>query len=215
MPWTEITRAHYRRDGLRYASDLTDEEWSLIEPFMPAPKRRGRPRERSLREVVSALLYMASTGCQWRPNPHRFPAIFITGGCRCGLVRYVIAGMPKRHSLCWCADCRRSSGAPMVGWAVVAAEALRVTGEVAVFNSSGDVERSFCPRCGTGLFYRSETLFPGSVDVQSGTFDDPDILPLTVSIQAAEAPSWMAAITALPRHWRWSTGSVDRESEGQ
>jgi len=73
MAWTEITRPQYQRDGLRYASDLTDDEWALIEPFMPAPNRRGRPRERDLREVVNALLYMATTGCQWRQLPKDFP----------------------------------------------------------------------------------------------------------------------------------------------
>lgn len=73
MPWTEITRRHYRRDGLRYASDMTDGEWALIAPFMPAPKRLGRPRTTDLREVVNAILYMASTGCQWRQLPKDFP----------------------------------------------------------------------------------------------------------------------------------------------
>ena len=66
MPWTETARREYRRDCLRYASDLTDREWALIEPFMPPPRRIGRPRKTDLREVVNAVLYMASTGCQWR-----------------------------------------------------------------------------------------------------------------------------------------------------
>ena len=73
MAWTETTRRYYRRDGLRYASDLTDEEWALIEPFMPPPMATGRPRKTKLREVVEAILYMASTGCQWRALPKEFP----------------------------------------------------------------------------------------------------------------------------------------------
>ena len=73
MPWTEITRAQYERDSARYASDLTDGEWALIEPFMPVPNRIGRPRRTDLREVVNALLYIASTGCQWRFPPKDFP----------------------------------------------------------------------------------------------------------------------------------------------
>ena len=47
--WTEITRQKYEREGQRYASDLTDAEWALIEPHMPAVKRLGRPRETELR----------------------------------------------------------------------------------------------------------------------------------------------------------------------
>ena len=73
MAWTEITRAKYRRDGLRYASDTTDTEWSLIEPYLPPPASCGRTRETSLRDVVNAIFYIAQTGCQWRLLPKDFP----------------------------------------------------------------------------------------------------------------------------------------------
>ena len=73
MPWTEITRPQYRRAARRYASDLTDAEWELLRPFMPEPSRLGRPRTTDLRQVVDALLYMASTGCQWRQLPRDLP----------------------------------------------------------------------------------------------------------------------------------------------
>lgn len=62
MAWTEITRPHYERRCLRYASDMADEEWALIAPLMPCANRLGRPRKTDLREVVNALLYMASSG---------------------------------------------------------------------------------------------------------------------------------------------------------
>jgi putative transposase len=71
--WTEITRAHYRRDGQRYASDLNDAEWLILSFFLPARCRVGRPREVDLRLVVDAILYVLSTGCQWRALPHAFP----------------------------------------------------------------------------------------------------------------------------------------------
>jgi putative transposase len=73
MPWTEITRKHYRRDELRYASDMTDAEWGLIKRLLPRANRRGRPRKTDLRRVVEAVLYILSTGCQWRALPHEFP----------------------------------------------------------------------------------------------------------------------------------------------
>jgi hypothetical protein len=66
MAWIEITRPKYQRDGLRYASDTTDEEWSLIEPHLPPPASCGRMRETSMREVVNSIFYIAQTGCQWR-----------------------------------------------------------------------------------------------------------------------------------------------------
>ena len=73
MPWTEITRPQYERRCARYASDLTDAEWALVEPMMPAANRIGRPRKTDLREVVNALLYLASAGCAWRLLPKDFP----------------------------------------------------------------------------------------------------------------------------------------------
>ena len=73
MPWTETTRRQYRRDGLRFASDVNDAEWALLEPLMPEPAGLGRPRTTDLRAVVNALLYIAATGCQWRALPQDFP----------------------------------------------------------------------------------------------------------------------------------------------
>jgi transposase len=73
MAWTEITREKYRRDGMRYASDVTDGEWAVIAPRLPAPSRRGRPRETPLREVVNAIFYIAQSCCQWRLLPKDFP----------------------------------------------------------------------------------------------------------------------------------------------
>src|SRR5271167_1319713 len=71
--WTEITRRKYEREGQRYASDVTDAEWAVIEPHMPAAKPLGRPREIELRAVLDAILCIARTGCQWRMLPKDFP----------------------------------------------------------------------------------------------------------------------------------------------
>ena len=73
MPWTKTTRKQYRRNGLRYASDLTDREWQLIARLLPKPRRVGRPREVDLRVVINAILYILATGCQWRALPKDFP----------------------------------------------------------------------------------------------------------------------------------------------
>ena len=73
MAWTEITREQYRRDHLRYASDTSDAEWLILSFFLPAACHVGRPREVSLRAVLDAILYVLSTGCQWRALPPNFP----------------------------------------------------------------------------------------------------------------------------------------------
>ena len=73
MPWTEAARREYARRSSRYASDTKDEEWAKIAPFMPPPKRVGRPRTTDLRAVFDAILYIATTGCQWVQLPKDFP----------------------------------------------------------------------------------------------------------------------------------------------
>jgi transposase len=73
MAWTKITRVEYERNFGRYASDLTDCEWALVIPFIPPAKTVGRPRTTSMRDVMDAILYIASTGCQWRMLPNDFP----------------------------------------------------------------------------------------------------------------------------------------------
>jgi len=75
MPWTDAARRDHARRTPRYASDLKDEEWALVAPFMPPPRRMGRPRKVDLREVVNAILYLTSTGCQWRMLPKDFPPV--------------------------------------------------------------------------------------------------------------------------------------------
>ncbi len=73
MAWTYIMRRKYRRDGRRYGSDITDGEWAVIEPHMLRRAACGRPRETSLRQIVSAIFSITQTGCQCRMLPSDFP----------------------------------------------------------------------------------------------------------------------------------------------
>jgi len=73
MAWTETTRAHYRREGAGYASDVSDAEWLAVSALLPPPSRLGRPRRWDLRRIVDAILYVLATGCQWRALPKDFP----------------------------------------------------------------------------------------------------------------------------------------------
>src|SRR5215475_7588865 len=71
--WTNENRARYDRSHLRYPSDLTDDEWKLVEPLIPPGKRGGDKRTVIMREIVNGLMYILSTGCQWRAIPKDLP----------------------------------------------------------------------------------------------------------------------------------------------
>ena len=65
--WTDENRARYDRKGQRYPSDLADEEWALVEPLLPPERKVSR------RAVLDAILYVLTTGCQWRQLPTDLP----------------------------------------------------------------------------------------------------------------------------------------------
>ena len=71
--WTAENRGSYDRSKLRYPSDVTDDEWNHIAPLIPPAKRGGRRRSVDVREVVNGLMYILSTGCQWRAIPKDLP----------------------------------------------------------------------------------------------------------------------------------------------
>ena len=71
--WTDKNRAKYDRDHLRYPSDLTDDEWACVEPLIPPARRGGGKRRTEMRAVMDGVMYILSTGCQWRYIPKDFP----------------------------------------------------------------------------------------------------------------------------------------------
>lgn len=128
----------------------------------------------------------------------------IEGGCHCGAIRYRVEGEAKTHALCHCTDCRRHSGAPMVGWTMYAASACTVTrGTPKLYASSEHGRRYFCPDCGTGLFYKNDSILPGIIDIQSATYDDPAAVPARVHIQIADRIAWMKTAHELPMFDRY------------
>ena len=94
MPWNETTKTQYTRPRDRFESDLTDEGWNLVEPCLPPPAKRGRPRKTDLREVFDAIQHVLATGCQWRRSrtlgsPLRFGMLSI---------RYVMGHFDRTES---------------------------------------------------------------------------------------------------------------------
>ena len=73
MAWKEEHRRAADRRGLRYPTDLTDAEWALVSPLIRPAKHGGRPRTVDVREVLNAVFYLLSTGCQWGALPKDLP----------------------------------------------------------------------------------------------------------------------------------------------
>ncbi len=91
--WTRENRGLYERKGVRYPSDLRDEEWALIAPLIPPAKHGGRRREVDVREVMNGVLYVLETGCQWRALPkdltcRRSPRCTTISCCGTGTARW-------------------------------------------------------------------------------------------------------------------------------
>ena len=125
------------------------------------------------------------------------------GQCHCGAVRYEMSDRTIHQALCHCTDCRRHSGAPMVAWGLVEKGDLKIEGETKEYASSEHGRRHFCPQCGTALFYTNEQVFPGQVDVQTATLDDPDSIVPQAQIQMAERIGWMDKLDSMPRFDRY------------
>ena len=125
------------------------------------------------------------------------------GQCHCGAVRYEMSAEAIQQALCHCSDCRRHSGAPMVAWGLVTKDQITIEGETTEYASSEHGRRHFCPACGTSLFYTSEQIFPGQIDVQIATLDDPDAIPPQVQIQVADRIGWMERAHDLPQFERY------------
>src|ERR1700680_2113174 len=71
--WTTKNRRRYDRSRWRYPSDLTDDEWGHVELLIPPAKRGGNKRRVDIREVMNGIMYVLSTGCQWRAVPKDLP----------------------------------------------------------------------------------------------------------------------------------------------
>jgi hypothetical protein len=111
------------------------------------------------------------------------------GGCLCGNVRYAAVGEPVSVSICHCASCRKSAGAPSVAWAVYALGDFRITkGAMTVYASSSGVQRGHCGAFGTCLtFYE---LGEETIDITLASLDDPDQLCPTKEIWLSHRLPW-------------------------
>lgn len=137
------------------------------------------------------------------------------GGCLCGEVRYEVRGEPVWSATCYCENCTRSVGAPVVAWAGFEAAGFRLLqGRPVLHESSPGVVRGFCGRCGTALTYqKNPAVLEGAQDdvyVATRTLDDPDAHPPTEHVHYRERAKWFVAGDDLPCHDSLSPGNAHR-----
>jgi len=125
-------------------------------------------------------------------------ARMMNGHCFCGFVRYEVEGTRSNETNCHCSICRRASGAPFVAWFTVSIAGFRfLSGEPASFQSSDHGTRTFCPRCGTPITFRS-TNFPDEVDVTICSLEAPEQVPPKDHTRTSSKLSWIRLADGLP-----------------
>ncbi|WP_313902324.1 GFA family protein [Methylobacterium sp. E-005] len=128
----------------------------------------------------------------------------LLGRCHCNSIQLEMPDQVAASSVCYCDDCRKQSGAPMVAWAMVPEATVSITGKPTVYNSSEGGRRSFCGSCGTGLFFSNALLAQmGMMQVRIAALDDPNAIPPQMQVQTAERVKWMESADELPAFERF------------
>lgn len=123
----------------------------------------------------------------------------LSGGCLCGAVRYEARGDPLNVRVCHCRLCQKATGQPFFARALYPLDQVTIQGETAGYHSSPDLERRFCPRCGTGLFAQRAST-PDRISITLASFDDTDALKPEVQIWTSRRIGWVEELDGLPSH---------------
>jgi hypothetical protein len=125
----------------------------------------------------------------------------ITGGCRCGAVRYRIEAEPLFARHCWCRDCQYIGAGSGTVNVFFASEAVAIEGALIDYTSHADsgtlMHRRFCATCGTPMFTQADTR-KHYIGVRAGTLDQPDLGKPQITIWTGSAPSWACFDPNLP-----------------
>jgi len=129
----------------------------------------------------------------------------ITGGCRCGAIRYRLGAEPVAVRVCWCRDCQYWGAGNATVNLMVRRDSLQVDGEPAGYESlaaSGHhMRREFCGTCGSALFSSAAENLEYQV-VRAGSLDDPSRFPPQMVIWTDSAPDWAIFPSGLPSYPR-------------
>lgn len=120
----------------------------------------------------------------------------ITGSCLCGACSYSSDAEPIDIRACHCKLCQKATGAPFYARVRVPLDQTQITGPVGWYNSSPELERGFCPQCGTSLF--SKRASAGSIGLCMGSLDDPDRFQPSDHIWVSKKQAWLTLTDDLP-----------------
>jgi hypothetical protein len=126
--------------------------------------------------------------------------LIVEGGCLCGAVRYRVSGTKVDAGFCHCRLCQRSSGAPVLLWVTLSADAFQyIKGEASGYQSSTAGRREFCGTCGTQLTFRSKNSV-GMVDVTVCSLDHPEAVTPDYHIWTASQLPSVCLADGLPTY---------------
>jgi hypothetical protein len=120
------------------------------------------------------------------------------GGCLCGAVRYESDAEPINERVCHCRACQKAIGTAFNARLLFRADDVTVQGSYERFNSSEDLERCFCARCGTTLF--SSRRSSGLLGITAGTLDDPSAFQPTMHFWTSSRQPWVKLDDGLPQY---------------
>ena len=119
----------------------------------------------------------------------------IEGGCKCGKVRYSADAEPVFTGICHCKSCQKTTGSSFSVVVAVPSPALKVTGDVKVFDSTGDTGQGthshFCPSCGSPVIGTADVM-QGVSMIRAGTLDDANWLQPAMQIYCDSKMSWLS-----------------------
>ena len=202
--WTPATRRQHSRKSLRYETDLTDAEWSLIAPLLPASPARGRPHKWGMREIVNGIFYVLRGGVAWSLLPREFP--------------------PRSTVFHWFSAFRDTCLFEKINYALVIADRERVGREaspsaaiidsqsVKTTESGGPPHRADVQDRDAGgpVLRASRSLFPFIKKLfADSAYDHERITTATsITLEIIRKIADQTGFVVLPRRWRQSAGSA-------
>jgi hypothetical protein len=126
------------------------------------------------------------------------------GGCLCGQVRFQARGTPTNVRICHCRLCQKAMGSPFFARAIFPREHVTVTGATARYASSPELDRIFCPTCGTRLMV--ERAGAARFGIAVAAFDQPDTLPPECHFFVSSKIAWVRLNDDLPQYPEWPPG---------